>query len=102
MNNLPLFFCYLPKLNLANRLPVFERYSELSDLTLQLIQLANQGKTLMSNTKKATSTKPTNSHLSSLQLTEQHKAQSQDPIIQRRNKLIEPKIEMVDVAIFPI
>ncbi len=43
----------------------------------------------MSNTSKATSTKTTESHLSSLQLTEQHKVQSQDPIIQRRNKLIE-------------
>lgn len=43
----------------------------------------------MSNTNKATSTKPTKSHLSSLQLTEQHKVQSQDRIVQRRNKLIE-------------
>jgi hypothetical protein len=43
----------------------------------------------MSNTNKTTSTKPTKSHLSSLQLTEQHKVQNQDPVIQRRNKLIE-------------
>jgi hypothetical protein len=43
----------------------------------------------MSNTSKATSTKPNKSHLSSLQLTEQHEIQSQDPITQRRNKLIE-------------
>jgi len=63
--------------------------TELSDFTLQLIQIAKQGKVLMSNTSKASSTKPTKSHLSSLQLTEQHKVQRQDPIIQRRNKLIE-------------
>ena len=36
-----------------------------------------------------TLTKKTKSHLSSLQLTKQHKVHNQDPIIQRRNKLIE-------------
>ncbi len=36
----------------------------------------------------ATTSKTTKSHLSSLQLTEQHKVNSQDPIIQRRNKLM--------------
>lgn len=37
----------------------------------------------------STNTKVTKSHLSSLQLTEQHKVTSQDPVIQRRIKLIE-------------
>jgi hypothetical protein len=41
-----------------------------------------------------TNSKTTKSHVSSLQPTEQHKGNNQNPIIQRRNKLIE-RLEVV-------